>query len=532
MSMMLVLAGFVLAVMIVAAAFKVQNQAVRGIAAVLALMVIVVFFGLASFRYVAEDKIGIVSKNIGLSSLAPGKIIATRGEKGPQAEILPPGWHLGYWPFIYDIDLEDVIEIEQGTVGMLTAADGLPLPAGATYAPEWTPGTEGDMQNAQYFLTDGGGYKGPQATVLKPGKYRFNEKLFKMDTAPLLTVLKAQVGVVKSNVGDVPPALQGDEDTEARRLVDQGQRGIWRNPLMPGQYYEYSHEKAYEVTPISTKKQIVRYTAGEGRKTGGDEENEIIVRTSDGFTFPVDVRIVYEVKPKDAPLLVASVGDDQHGLRSVLNSAVRDIFRNNAETVKALDYVRQRSMQGKQSTKLLQEKMREIGVTVTDVQIGDVGDKESLGELLKTQTDREIALQEQETFQEQQRAAEQKKQLTRTEQEAEEEKRLATASYEVQIAEKDKEKVIIAAGAEAESVKIKADAQANAYRLIAEQIGSGNAALVELLKIIGENQISITPRVMVTGQGTATGADGETAALIGTMLDSMVDRTPNPSGRN
>ncbi len=525
MSMFMVLAGVVLAVLIMGAAMKVRSGTVRIAAAVVSLCVVVFFFTLASFRYVGEDAIGVVSKNIGFKSLPAGQIIATDGEKGPQAEILPPGWHPGYWPFIYDIDMEPVIEIEQGTVGMLTAADGQPLPPNATYAPVWEPGTEKQMQSAQYFLTDGNGYKGPQASVLKPGKYRFNPKLFRKEDAPLLTIRKAEVGVVKSNVGETPKAGDVSMEMGADKLVDRGELGIWRTPLMPGQYYEFSHSKAYEVTTISTRKQVVHYTAGQLKRSGQQEESEIMVRTSDGYTFPVDVRIEYEIQPKNAPLLVASVGDDQVGLRSVLDSAVREIFRNNAEGVKALDYVQQRSLQGEQSTKLLQSEMEKIGVSVIAVRIGDIGDKESLGELLKTQTDREIALQEQATFQEQQRAAEQKKQLTKTEQEAEEEKRLATAAYAVQIAQRDKEKVVIAAEAEAEAVKIKAEAQANAYKLIAEQIGSGNAALVELLKIVGERRIEITPRVMVTGQGGAGAQNGETTALIGTMLDSMVQQS-------
>ena len=284
------------------------------------------------------------------------------------------------------------------------------------------------------------------------------------------------------------------------------------------------------MTKVSTKKHIVLYTSQQSPGAGGVEEREIMVRTSDGFTFPVDVRIEFEIDPDDAPLLVATVGDDQEGLRSVMNSAVRAIFRNNAEGVKALDYVKQRSHQESQSLTMLKAEMAKIGVTITGVRIGDVGNEETLGNLLKTQTDREIALQEQETFQEQQRAAEQKKQLTKTEQEAEEEKRLATAAYAVQIADKDKEKQIIAAEAEAESVQIKAEAQSEAYKLIAQQIGSGNAALVELLKIVGERNIEITPRVMVVGgngQGSTQG--GETTALIGTMLDTMMQDSPPKS---
>ncbi|MEL6796559.1 MAG: hypothetical protein AAFO89_07010, partial [Planctomycetota bacterium] len=220
-----------------------------------------------------------------------------------------------------------------------------------------------------------------------------------------------------------------------------------------------------------------------------------------------------------------NLGADNQALLSKMNSAVRAIFRNNAENVKALDYVNQRSQQESQSLVMLQQAMSDLGVTILAVRIGDVGNEDTLGELLTTQRDREIAVQEQITFQEQQRAAEQKKALTRTQQEAEEERRLATAQYEVQIAEEDKQRAIIAAQAEAEAIQIRAEAQASAYERIALQIGAGNAALIEVLKIVGEQAIEITPRVMVsnTGGGESSG-DAETTALIGTMLDTMVSR--------
>ena len=286
MTMIFLIAGVVLAGMIVAGSLQIQSSSVRAAAVVGALVVLGVFVTLGSFQYIDEDSIGLVSKSFGWTSLGPGKIIATEGEKGPQADILPPGWHAWYWPFIYKIEKVPVIEIEQGTVGMLTAADGRPLPDGATYAPPWESGTKGDMLNAEHFLTDGKGFKGPQTTVLTPGKHRFNTKLFKLETAPLLSIKKAEVGVVKSNVGEAPPeVIQGEK--WSRELVDKGQRGIWREPLHPDQYYDYSHSKAYEVTTISTKKHIVLYTAHQrSGNTGNAEEQEIVVRTSDGFTFP------------------------------------------------------------------------------------------------------------------------------------------------------------------------------------------------------------------------------------------------------
>lgn len=520
MSAIFMFVGLALAAALLFGGFQTNSSQVRIASVAASAVVLFVAFTLASFRLVREDQVGVVTKNIGWSSLPPGKIIATNGEKGPQAYVLPPGWHAGYWPFIWDIDNVPLVEIPAGQIGLLTAADGQPLPDDATYAPEWPADEVKQMaQNAEYFLTEGGGFRGPQSSVLKPGKYRINPKLYKIRMVPITTVAKTEVGVVKSNVGERAV------DDEAKTLVNRGQRGIWREPLTPAQYY--LNTDAQEVTNVSTQMRIVHFTlAAASRQGGSSDEREIIVRTSDGFTFPVDVRIEYEIEPNDAPLLVASVGDDKDGLRQVMDSRVRAIFRNNAENVKALDYVKQRSHQESQSKDMLQAEMSKIGVTITGVRIGDVGNEETLGSLLKTQTDREIALQEQLTFQEQQRAAEQKKLLTKTVQESEEEKRLATASYAVQIAEQDQKKRVIQAEAEAQAIKIQALAQADAYRQIAEQIGSGNAALIEVLKIVGERGIQITPRVMVSGANGGGDAGGQATALIGTMLDTMVDRAP------
>ncbi|MEM7227502.1 MAG: SPFH domain-containing protein [Planctomycetota bacterium] len=327
-----------------------------------------------------------------------------------------------------------------------------------------------------------------------------------------------KVGVVKSNVGVAPDGVTAEEAL----VVENNQRGIWREPYPPQKLY--LNTNAYEITIVSTKEQTVRYGKG-----GESDYSDIEVRTSDGFTFPVDVRVEYQIEPENAPLVVARFGGDNEDLRSRLTSAVRDIFRNNAENVKALDYVRLRSTQGQTSRQMLSDRMAELGVTIKAMAIGDIGNEESLGNLLKTQKDREIAIQEQITIVEQQKAAERRKELSATEQEAEEERRLATARYAVQIAEEEKMRRITEASAEAESIRIKAEAQAEAYRVVAEQIGPANAALVELLKVIGEKGINITPRVMVIGEngengGTST-QDAETTALIGTMLDQMIDRS-------
>jgi regulator of protease activity HflC (stomatin/prohibitin superfamily) len=319
------------------------------------------------------------------------------------------------------------------------------------------------------------------------------------------------VAVIKSNVGE---AVESKD-----RLVKVGQKGVWNKPLTEGKYR--LHTEAYEATPISIRQVKVSYTAEkeQGEGIGYQPMKPITVRSKDGFTFPVDVRMTYKINSEDAPQVVATVGDDALVLTKLVTPAVRAIFRNNAEKVKALEYVQNRSKQESQSTSMLKEELAKYGVTVLAVRIGDIGDEKSLGLLLKTQTDREIALQEQATFEEQQRAAEKQKELTKTKQEAEEEKRLATAVYNVQIAEQDKLKKIIGATAEAELIKVTAEAKALAYKKISEVIGPANAALIEIMKLVETGKIRITPEVMVGGAGA-----GMTDALMGTVLRGMLDK--------
>ncbi|MBN2210778.1 MAG: hypothetical protein JW709_05215 [Sedimentisphaerales bacterium] len=477
---------------------------------VVSIAVIVILLGIACFVSIINiggNEVGVVEKKFGGGNLPSGRILATDGENGIQAKILGPGWHFFYWPWQYKITKTQVTEIQPGSVGLLQAADGRSLETGAIYAPEWDDPQK--MLTAEYFLTDGQGYKGPQLSVLKPGKYRINPRLFTVTVTPVTNVKAGTVGVVKSNVGVRPAEMPADG------LVEDNQRGIRKTILSPQEYY--LNTKAYEVTMISTLKTTVGFLPSSVK---GSDMDPIEVKSADGFTFPVDVRVIYHIEKENAPRVVATIGDGEMILTKMLMPAVRATFRNNAEKVKALDYVQQRSQQEIQSLDMIKEQMKSYGITIDAILIGNVGDEKSLGMLLKTQTDREIALQEQKTFEVQQAAAEKQKNLTRTRQQAEEEKRLATAEYGVKVAEQEKQKRIIEAQAEAEMVKLVAQAKADAYKLISEVLGNDNAALLEVMKLVAESNIRITPEVMVGSSNNS----GTTDALMGTILKDMLSK--------
>jgi regulator of protease activity HflC (stomatin/prohibitin superfamily) len=478
------------------------------------LLVVVAFIAFiaiiaSSIVKIDGDEVGIVEKKLFGGSLPDGKVLAVNGENGFQAQILAPGWHVK-WKWQYNVTQIKMIEIKEGFVGLIQAADGRSLPADTIFAEEWKDPEK--MLVAEYFLGEGKGYSGPQLSVLPPKKYRINTKLFTITTEPVTNVMVGTVMVVKSNVGE---AVDSED-----RLVEVGQKGVWNKPLTEGKYR--LHTKAYEVTPISIRQVKVSYTAEkeQGEVRGYQPIRPIIVRSEDGYTFPVDVRVIYKIEAENAPKVVATIGDDELVLTKLVTPTVEAIFRNNAGKVKALEYVNKRDEQEKQSTAMLKEKLATDGITILAVHIGDVGDEKTLGALLKTQTDREIALQEQTTLQVQQKAAEQQKALFKALQEAEEEKLLATAQYSVQIAEQDKQKRIIDAQADAEQIRVTAEAKAIAYKKISEVIGPDNAALIEIMKIVSESNIRITPEVMVGGSS----GNGMTDALMGTILRGKLDK--------
>lgn len=557
MSILVILFAMALAVVIIGASFKVPGAAIKIVAAIIAAAVL--FFGvmLSSVRLINADEVGIVVKNVGAKNLQGSAYIAINGEQGVQADVLSPGWHFWYWPFIYEIREVPLTEIKAGEVGLIETTDGLPLEPGQIFAPEFPKDQFQQMLEARHFLTAGKGRKGAQASVLTAGKYRLNTVLYRIKVVPVTEVDQGEVAVLKANYGGEPSlTVSGrlgsrspvpSDDVAAGegqvRLARKGEMGIQADVLPPGKYP--LNTDAHTVVEIWTTQMVAHFTKVRAstpvfnkEKNQVDahlsEEKEITVRTSDGFTFPVDVRVEYMIEPSNAPIVVSELGDDEGDrFRSVLNSAVRAIFRNNAESVKALDYVQQRSHQETQSLQMLAQQMARYGVTVTAVRIGDVGDEQTLGTLLKTQTDREIAKQELITFQEQQKAAEEQKRLNKAKQESEEERRLATAAYAAKIATETAKQKVTEAEGEAQAIAIRAKAQADAYQLIAQQIGRSNAAVLEMLKIVGERGIQITPRVMVTGgAGPSASADPQGAALIGTMLDSMVSREPeSPASR-
>jgi hypothetical protein len=95
-----------------------------------------------SYVHVDSDEIAVLNKIYGTTSLPGEHIIATNGEKGPQDEILTPGWHPWFLVnVIYQVENKKVVSIPSGKYGFLNAKDGRHCDPTSFWLMRFPPGT-------------------------------------------------------------------------------------------------------------------------------------------------------------------------------------------------------------------------------------------------------------------------------------------------------------------------------------------------------------------------------------------------------
>lgn len=195
---------------------------------------------------VPEDRIGLVTKKFVLvgahKELPDGRILATKGEAGIQADTLAPGLYWAMWPWQYSVTMDPFTVVPEGKIGIVVANDGAPLPTGHLLGRK----VESDnFQNAQAFL-ENGGQKGRQTRILTAGTYRINKLAFAVSIADTTMINENMVGIVTSLDGQ--PIRQGqiageliynhnnfqDVDTF---LENGGNRGLQPQVILAGNYF-------------------------------------------------------------------------------------------------------------------------------------------------------------------------------------------------------------------------------------------------------------------------------------------------------
>ena len=517
--------------------------------------------------------------------------IASGGQKGPQVDILTPGTYRVHTqslpieggeqtkPGLFYVRLFDATVINENEIGLVEALDGAQLNP-RDYVAEPVEGHD-NFQDGHEFINRGG-QRGPQKDILLPGTYYINPLLFKVISETAKEVKPGEVAVIVSNTGKDPSdevrrqmaakvraRMEREEQAQAeqstarldkiddtrtadeikaelmngdpadRRLdegaheayvVPEGYRGIQETVVGPGRYYV----NTLAITPIviPTTNQTVEWTSGEVVNTF----NPFEVISKDGFTMQLEVRVVFRVKPEDAPFMVAKIGGIDRLIQNVMHPLIDSIFRNQASESSAMAYLQNRHEEQERAEARVRAHLLKYHVDVVNVLICHIHLPE---ELMKTQTEKILAEQKQNMFNAQREAEEKRIQLEKTKSQADNQRDLMAATVGVEIASKRAEQrkaeaegeasyISQTGKAEAEKVRLMGEAQGVAYREQVNALGAQGVAVVETLKVIGEKGVRITPDVLASGGGGGDGGGIGTLLLLNLFREQM--KLPSPNG--
>src|SRR5215210_7315604 len=165
------------------------------------LFVLLVFILRPIFVNVGAKEIAIKERRYLGAKMPPGRVVATEGEVGIQADVLKPGLHLIKWPFERVVRKVPLIEIGSDEMGVIEAIDGEPMPPGRILAPDRAQNAHNNFQDPIAFIKRGG-VKGIQLRTLPPGLWPIHPYLFRVSISKTTVVPPGKVGIITASDGD------------------------------------------------------------------------------------------------------------------------------------------------------------------------------------------------------------------------------------------------------------------------------------------------------------------------------------------
>lgn len=473
------------------------------------------------------------------------------GERGPQISIIPNGQYR-INPRMFSVKPMDVVDIADNRVGIVTTREGAALSSGEIAGKEVAD--HNMFQNGQAFL-DAGGFKGLQEQVILSGRYFINPMFATVEVVDMTKVPIANAGVVIAYVGEEGTDVTGDTFKHGN-LVLKGQKGVWVDPLDPGKYpiNPYTHK----VECVPTANVVLNWATGKSEAHLLDKNlSTITVRSSDGFTFNLDVSQIIHIPRSDAPKVIARFGNVANLVTQVLEPTIGNYFRNTAQGSDVIDFLKGRADRQTDAKQRIGEALEEYNVVAVDTLIGDIVPPEAL---MKTLTDRKIAEQEQVTFKTQQLAQVARKELAQAQAIADTQSEVVAAERQVEIAEftanasvkkaeGDKNARVLNAEGDAKAKTVNAEADAEVLKVVGtakaentlavgtaeatviqrktEAVGQSNYALIEVGRALAENKIALVPQIIAGASGGESSGSLVNVLLANLVTKNLEDKNPS-----
>ncbi len=255
--------------------------------------------------------------------------------------------------------------------------------------------------------------------------------------------------------------------------------------------------------------------------------SQLTLTSKDGFTLEADVRMIIRVRPQHASFVIARFGSVPNLIEQIVHPLIDSSFRNNAGEKKAIDFIQSRTSLQTEAIKKAREEFEKYYVEAQNLLISYI---KVDANLLKTQTEKEIAVQQQEQFAQQAKAQEENIALQEQTARAAKQKDVIDAKLAIDI-EKDRadaarrkaEGVRDSTKYEADGVAYKQREEgtglADAYKAQADVIGADKLALIKVIEQVATGKIKVVPDFLIQGGGSGGDQSGN---LFNAWMANMV----------
>ena len=365
-------------------------------------------------------------------------------------------------------------ELPVDSLAIVTVHDGPSLAPGEIIAP--TVG--GDLTDANYhnnyqdpeaFLL-AGGRRGRQHMPLTDGTYFVNRWFATVEMIPKTVVPIGSVGVVVSYIGRTGNDISGATFRHGERVAE-GERGVWERALGPGKYAFNTYSG--NVVLVPTTNFVLHWVTGRSESHRYDESlKSIDLVTKDAYEPSLPLSVVVHIDYQRAPSVIQRFGDVQRLITQTLDPMLSAYFRDVAHKKTMLELLHDRDLIQAEARNELHAKFHEFDIECVAVLIGkpETGkDSGKIETLLDQLRERQLSVEQLETFERKRVASEKMRLLAEAQALATMQTQLTNARVEAQIAEQQGEADLFRARKSAEQMVVMAEAELSRSRLQAEQ---------------------------------------------------------------
>jgi uncharacterized membrane protein YqiK len=282
---------------------------------------------------------------------------------------------------------------------------------------------------------------------------------------PKTVVPIGSVGVVVSYIGRTGNDISGATFRHGERVAE-GERGVWERALGPGKYAFNTYSG--NVVLVPTTNFVLHWVTGRSESHRYDESlKSIDLVTKDAYEPSLPLSVVVHIDYQRAPSVIQRFGDVQRLITQTLDPMLSAYFRDIAHKKTMLELLHDRDLIQAEARQELHAKFHEFDIECVDVLIGkpETGkDSGKIETLLDQLRERQLSVEQLETFERKRVASEKMRLLAEAQAQATMQTQLTNARVEAQIAEQQGEADLFRARKSAEQMVVKSRSAPTAFK--------------------------------------------------------------------